>query len=78
MVRWKFSRAVLAAFLVLTSPGLSVAETLRDTLRSAYQNSGLLAQNRALLRAADEDVAGATAALKPILSWSSRVRDVIN
>jgi len=72
MVRWKFSRVVLAAFLVLTSPGLSVAETLRDTLRSAYQNSGLLAQNRALLRAADEDVAGATAALKPILSWSSQ------
>jgi outer membrane protein len=56
----------------MASSGFSVAETLRDTLRSAYQNSGLLAQNRALLRAVDEDVAGATAALKPILSWSSQ------
>ena len=72
MLRLKYSQVVMAAFLVLTSPGFSLAETLRDTLRSAYNNSGLLAQNRALLRVADEDVAGATAALKPILSWSSQ------
>ena len=47
------------------------AESLSDSLRNAYQNSGLLAQNRALLRAADEGVAGSVAALRPIIKWSS-------
>jgi outer membrane protein len=47
------------------------AETLADALAAAYRNSGLLDQNRALLRAADEDVATAAAALKPILSYSA-------
>lgn len=49
------------------------AETLADTLVSAYKNSGLLEQNRALLRAADEDVAQSVANLRPILDWTSRV-----
>lgn len=49
------------------------AETLADALAAAYENSGLLDQNRALLRAADEDVAGAAAALKPILNYSATV-----
>ena len=49
------------------------AETLADALASAYQNSGLLDQNRALLRAADEDVAGAVAALRPILNFTANV-----
>ena len=47
------------------------AETLADALVSAYNHSGLLDQNRALLRAADEDVAIAVAALRPILNWSA-------
>ena len=47
------------------------AESLSDSLRNAYQNSGLLAQNRALLRAADEGEAGSVAALRPIIKWSS-------
>ncbi len=47
------------------------AETLADALVGAYTNSGLLDQNRALLRAADEDVAIAAAALKPILDYSA-------
>ncbi|MEO9648842.1 MAG: TolC family outer membrane protein [Roseobacter sp.] len=47
------------------------AETLADALVGAYKNSGLLDQNRALLRAADEDVAGAAAALKPIINYSA-------
>jgi outer membrane protein len=50
------------------------AETLADALVSAYNHSGLLDQNRALLRAADEDVAAANAALKPILSWSAQAQ----
>ena len=49
------------------------AETLADVLVAAYLNSGLIEQNRALLRAADEDVAIAAAKLKPILNWSSSV-----
>jgi outer membrane protein len=45
------------------------AETLTDALISAYDTSGLLEQNRALLRAADEDVAQAVATLRPVLSY---------
>ncbi|MBU2959592.1 TolC family outer membrane protein [Citreicella sp. C3M06] len=45
------------------------AETLASALSSAYITSGLLDQNRAVLRAADEDVAQALAALRPVLSW---------
>ena len=47
------------------------AETLADALVGAYNHSGLLEQNRALLRAADEDVVTAKAALEPILRWSA-------
>lgn len=46
-------------------------ETLADALVGAYTHSGLLDQNRALLRAADEDVASAMAALRPIVSWQA-------
>ncbi|MEM9306998.1 MAG: TolC family outer membrane protein [Pseudomonadota bacterium] len=49
------------------------AETLADALVGAYQNSGLLDQNRALLRAADEDVAAAAAALKPIVDYTASI-----
>lgn len=59
----------LAAGVILAAP--AAATTLADTLVAAYENSGLLEQNRALLRAADEDVAIATAALAPILTWSA-------
>ena len=47
------------------------AETLADALIGAYNTSGLLEQNRAVLRAADEDVAQAVAALRPVINWSS-------
>lgn len=45
------------------------AETLADTLVLAYRNSNLLDQNRALLRATDEDLAGAIAALRPVVNF---------
>lgn len=48
------------------------AETLADALVGAYTHSGLLEQNRALLRAADEDVALAASALLPIINWSGQ------
>lgn len=51
----------------------AAAETLTDALIGAFDHSGLLEQNRALLRAADEDVAIAMAALRPIINWSGSV-----
>lgn len=45
------------------------AETLADALVSAYRNSNLLEQNRAVLRATDEGVAGAIAALRPVFAF---------
>ncbi|WP_417598899.1 TolC family outer membrane protein [Pararhodobacter oceanensis] len=47
------------------------AETLADALVAAYQNSNLLDQNRALLRASDEDVQQAIAALGPVVEFVS-------
>ncbi|PKP74338.1 MAG: transporter [Alphaproteobacteria bacterium HGW-Alphaproteobacteria-6] len=45
------------------------AETLADTLALAYRNSNILDQNRAVLRAADEDVADAVSILRPVIAW---------
>ena len=53
--------------------GPAHAETLADALAGAYQNSGLIDQNRAVLRAADEDVATAASALKPVLEYSASI-----
>jgi len=47
------------------------AETLGAALTSAYNTSGLLQQNRALLRAADENVAQALSQLRPLVQWSA-------
>lgn len=72
---WQTVRALgLAALLGLaaTGPQVARAETLADTLVSAYNNSGLLEQNRAVLRAADEDVALAVSRLRPVLNWVMR------
>ncbi|MEY2992976.1 MAG: hypothetical protein RI946_2370, partial [Pseudomonadota bacterium] len=63
--------AFVAATSLAFSVGMASAEMLRSALSSAYNNSGLLDQNRALLRAADEDVAQAMAALRPIVGWSA-------
>jgi len=76
MVARTFGRRILqgvsSAALALALTGQMVsAETLADALVGAYNNSGLLDQNRALLRAADEDVAIAAAALKPIVSYQA-------
>ena len=61
----------VAAFgIVVLSVQSLQAETLSDALIGAFNHSGLLEQNRALLRAADEDVAIATAALRPIVNFT--------
>lgn len=64
--------AALAAGLVLAGAGAQPAraDNLADALIGAYNTSGLLEQNRALLRAADEDVAIAVAALRPVIDWT--------
>ena len=65
-------RGTVAAFLLCTTA--AQAETLADALAQGYESSGLIDQNRALLRAADEDVAQAVAALRPILSYAANLQ----
>ena len=66
--------ACFVAFALGTAAPQAVsAETLADALVSAYNHSGLLEQNRAVLRAADEDVALAGAALLPTVRWTASV-----
>ncbi|WP_233495354.1 TolC family outer membrane protein [Rhodosalinus halophilus] len=80
MGQWRAARRIMAGLLIAAAgaaatiaPERAAAQTLGDTLARAYANSGLLEQNRALLRAADEDVAQAVAALRPVISWSTQV-----
>ena len=64
-------------FLFVLTNGFSFSVNAKDTLTgamvSAYNTSGLLEQNRAVLRAADEDVASAASQLAPVVSWASSV-----
>jgi outer membrane protein len=65
--------SVLAVSALIVGAGAASADTLRQALVKAYNNSGLLEQNRAVLRAADEDVAQAAATLRPVFNWSAGV-----
>ena len=66
----KSTLKAVAFFLAVALSGPAAkAETLTDAFISAYKTSGLLEQNRALVRAADEDVAQAVARLRPILNY---------
>lgn len=70
------SRILLAAAAFATGLAFSAparSETLADALVSAYKNSNLIEQNRAVLRATDEDVASAIAQLRPVLEWVANV-----
>ncbi|QCO54911.1 TolC family outer membrane protein [Pseudorhodobacter turbinis] len=58
---------ILGAALAL--PQAASAESLADALIAAYRNSNILEQNRAVLRAADEDVAIAVSSLRPVLAF---------
>jgi outer membrane protein len=60
--------STLAAVVALSAPAAQ-AETLADALIAAYRNSNLLDQNRAVLRAADEDVAIAVSSLRPVIAF---------
>lgn len=59
----------LAALLAGATALPASAETLADAMVAAYRHSALLDQNRAVLRAADEDAATALAQLRPVLRW---------
>lgn len=66
--------AVTAGLAIGVMPGRAAwADNITDAFIGAYNTSGLLEQNRALLRAADEDVAIALAALRPIVNWTVQV-----
>jgi outer membrane protein len=67
---WLLSAVVALAGLV-AAPAAR-AETLADALIAAYKNSNLLDQNRAVLRAADEDVAIAVSALRPVVAYAAQ------
>ncbi|MEM6824427.1 MAG: TolC family outer membrane protein [Pseudomonadota bacterium] len=72
MMGWTFEIArPLALGLAMSIAGLPASgQSLGEALSAAYETSGLLDQNRALLRAADEDVAQAVATLRPIISYA--------
>lgn len=59
------------AMALVALPGAAAAETLGQALADAYRNSGLLEQNRLVLRATDEDAAQALADLRPVLAWTA-------
>ena len=67
---WRFRAGMVLLVGTLSGQG-ALADTLADALVGAYTHTGLLDQNRALLRVADEDVAIAGAALKPIVNWTA-------
>lgn len=67
-------RGLKAAALMVSvaiAPLTASAENLSDALVSAYKTSGLLDQQRALLRVQDENVAVAVSALRPVLSYAA-------
>ncbi len=70
--------AAVALFALVVAPVSAPAETLADTLIAAYRNSNLLDQNRAVLRAADEDVATAVSALRPVITASANANRALN
>ena len=65
------SLIVSVTFLFYSLISTLHAQTLSDALVQSYNNSGLLDQNRALLRAADENTIIASSALLPIVSWAA-------
>lgn len=65
---WKL-RTVWASLALCLAVTPLRAETLADAMAYGYEASGLLEQNRALLRVADEDVAQAVGALLPVVNW---------
>jgi outer membrane protein len=64
--------AAATVALALATGSAARSETLTDALIAAYRNSNLLEQNRAVLRAADEDAAQSVAALRPVIAAAAQ------
>ncbi len=64
-----FAAMAAVTLAVAMAAPVARAETLADALVAAYRNSNLLEQNRALLRATDEDVVQARSALLPVVNF---------
>ncbi|SFX41165.1 outer membrane protein [Paracoccus pantotrophus] len=62
-------RPLIAALFAGATAAPAGAESLADAMVAAYRHSALLEQNRAVLRAADEDAATALAQLRPVVQW---------
>ena len=60
-VKGIFGKAATGILVASMAVSMAKADTLADAMAGAYSHSGLLDQNRALLRAADEGVAQANA-----------------
>lgn len=72
MIATSLRRLVLTTTFTFMAALPAAAESLADAMVAAYRNSPLMEQNRAVLRAADEDVAQAVATLRPVLDWSAQ------
>ncbi|MCC6006686.1 MAG: TolC family outer membrane protein [Rhodobacteraceae bacterium] len=72
------ARATLAACLIAALPFAASAETLAQALVRAYTASNLIEANRAVLRARDEGVAQAMAALRPVVSLSAGMANSVS
>ncbi|MEO0484997.1 MAG: TolC family outer membrane protein [Pseudomonadota bacterium] len=69
--QWRRAASLMAICAGLAAvPAASLAHTINEALAAAYENSGLLDKNRAVLRAADENVAQAVASLRPSLTYA--------
>lgn len=66
----KWISVIAVSALVLAVGGPLRAESLGDALAQAYLNSNLLDQQRAVLRASDEDAASAMATLRPVVDFT--------
>jgi outer membrane protein len=64
--------SALALTVAMAAP--SWAETLAEAMTAAYNFSGVIEQNRAVMRAADEDVAQAISRLRPVFSWTGNIQ----
>lgn len=71
VARFKSLKIIIIASAIAVASAPSYADNFTDALIGAYQTSGLIEQNRALLRAADEDVAIAVSQLRPIVDFTA-------
>lgn len=71
----RLARSVAVSMtMVVAGVSAQADTTLAAALEKTYITSGLLDQNRAVLRAAEEDVVQALASLRPIVSWNAQLR----